>query len=452
MAGKEGGAIDKHEQLTDSYFKNPGAYQKLAYERGVSVMELLESRIPPKERSKLGASVVEVMMWHRHKVDLIGRGYSGSSPINKVGNFTNDQFNKTDDAKLFWEFNEDSYCRTLQTGASPQELASAPAVGRNPESTERLSTISGLQQQTAENPYDEQPMTLSRKWEPQIDYQRIVASVKNTSRTIVRIPYNTTEEGDPEEMDVTPEGVAPLVVELGYDRETLDFTGYGATIIATDEYLLDNQTTAEAIREEVMKLGMRRREALFHSLIVLAAKSVPTSNRYYLGGDDQGCSAEKWNQFRKVYENYAMNIMLGNNESVSEWEDMYFGVDTAKTITMDFFARRGSGSNPSVLNNQPSIPDYGWVNREKTVYNSDDVTIAGVQLISADGARFIVTWDRGYGLKVWFRRGLTQDEMERVPGERKMRRHLHTDVGFIAPVDGLPSFYLGYWGRSDADA
>lgn len=439
MAGKEGGSIDVHQKLTDAYFANDDVYINMARESGVSLTELLESRIPPKERSRLGASVVEVMMWHRNKVDLIGRGYSNSSPVNKVGDFTNETFNKSVDAKFFWEFNEDQYCRTLQTGASPEELASISPDTRNPGETDRLSSLAGLAENTAENQWDEQPMILSKQWQPQIDYRRIVSRVQNTSRRTVRIPYNTTEE-DPNEMDVTPEGVAPLVVELGYSRETLNFTGYGATLIATDDYLLDNQTTAEAIREEVMKLGMRRREALFHSLIRLAVEKCQSSNVIDFGS---GIKENDWQQFRKKYENYAMNTMLGSDLSISQWETMYFGVGQNRQVTMDFFARRGTGSNPTQLNNQPAIPDYGWITREKTYFNSESsVNIGGVNI--GPSRQFLITFDKRHTLRVWFRRGLSQDEMQRVPDERKMKRHLHTDVGYVCP--DFHSIWCVHWG------
>ena len=447
--GQEGGTIDRHEKLTESYFKNPAPYRKLARKRGVSETELLESRIPPKHRSKIGASVVEVMMWHRHKVDLLSRGYSNASPVNEIGDLTSEEFNKTTDAKLYWEWNEDSFCRTLQMGCSPEELAEISPDTRNPgDQKDRLATLAGLGANTAENPYDEQPMILSKQWSPQIDYRRIVSRVQNTSRQTVRIPYNTTEEGDVEEMDVTPEGVAPLVVELGYSRQTLDFTGYGATLIATDDYLLDNQTTAEAIREEVMKLAMRRREALFHSLIIEVYIKRPSANFMWLGTDTTGeISSAKWNLFRKKYENYNMDLMLGTPLAISDWEDMYFGTGGDRTVTMEFFARRGRGTSPGQLNETPTIPDYGWVSREDTKYVDTAANIGTV-----DGAvvpsgrtieRFVITFDRRHTLRVWFRRGLAQDEMERIPGERKMARHFHTDVGYIVPdANGI---WMGAW-------
>ena len=435
-----GGAVDRYKKLSEDYFKRPDIYGRAARKKGMSRMEFLETRIPIEERDQGGASALEIVMWHRSKVQLIGRGYSQSSPLIDVGDFTSEQFNKTTDAKLFWEFAEDSYCGCLQTGASPEELANISPDRRNPETMDRLETLAGLSENTAENPYDEQPMILSKQWEPQIDYRRVVARVQNTSRQTVRIPYNTTEEGGDDgeinEQDITPEGVAPLVVELGYSRDTLDFNGYGATLIATDDYLLDNQTTAEAIREEVMKLGMRRREALFHELILLVASKVKTARSIDFtssAGYTDGLTQENWNKFRKVYENYAMNIMIGGPNSISEWETMYFGVGGNQTVTMDFFARKGRGSNPMVLNNQPSIPDYGWINREKTLFNSSSDTISIGEETNVDADQFLITFDRRHTLRVWFRRGLAQDEMERVPGERKMKRHLHTDVGYIVP-------------------
>ena len=380
---KEGGSIDKHQALTDDYFKDsksPDRYKNAARRAGVSEAEYLETRIPPKDRSSTGASVVEVMMWHRKKVDLVGRGYAASCQLNKIGNFTSDQFNKSPEAKLFWEWNEDGFSRTLQTGVSPQQLNNispdSRAPRKNPKATDRLSSVYGLSAQSAENPYDEQPMILTRQWDPMIDYTRIVASVQNTSRSVVRIPYNTTEEDPVEEMDVVPEGVAPLVVELGYTEDTLGFTGYGATLIATDEYLLDNQTRAEAIREEVAKLGMRRREALFHSLAVEIFDNGHSSRVFDATGQtDNEITSEQWNLFRKSYENYQMQIMLGTPKSISAWEDMYFGVGQDKTVTMDFFARRGAGANPANLNMQPAIPDYGWISREKTRFIDDTTNI-----------------------------------------------------------------------------
>ena len=422
--GQEGGSVDPHEKITELYFNNPGRAALLAQKSGMHVMDWLECQINPKHRSKLGASVVEVMMWNKTGAELIGRGYAQSSPLVKMGNFTSESFNKTPEAKLFWDFQEDTFCRTLKTGASPQELADI-RVGSN----DRLASLAGLEEQTAENPYDEQPMRVSQKWEPQIDYRRIVARVQNTSRQTVRIPYNTTEEGEVEEMDTVPEGVRPLVVELGYERETLGFNGYGATIEATDDYLLDNQTTAEVIREEVAKLGMRRRETLFFELIGLAYDETPSGNVTQLGSGE--LSEENWRLFTMLYENYQLNVMLGTSKAIAKWETMYFGVGSNKTVTMEFFARRGTGGTPGVLNNQPAIPDYGWVTREgeKFVDKTEN---------SGQNGLFLQTMDRRYALRVWFRRGLAQDEMERVAGERKMRRHLHTDVGYIVPRDGKP--------------
>ena len=429
--GQAGGAPDHHAVLSDDYFPNPDKYRLAAKNAGVSEMEFLETRIPPKNRSKAGASVVEVMMWHKKKVDLVGRGYSRSCAAEDIGDFTSDNFNKSVEAKLFWEWNEDSFCRTLQTGCSPSDLDNGRVNidSRMPQkTTERLSSVSGLNEGSAENPYDEQPMMLTQQWEPQIDYRRIVASVDNTSRSVVRIPYNTTEEGEVNEMDVVPEGVAPLIVELGYSEETLRFTGYGATLRATDEYLLDNQTRAAAIREEVMKLALRRREALFHSLIREIYDNCPSSHfKKY-----SQLTASNWNEFRKVYENYQMRRMLGTPSAISEWEDVYFGVGGNRTVTMDFFARRGRGNNPGVLNNQPSIPDYGWVSREKNRFK-DLAASEDLPGRTNEAQRYVMTFDERHTIKVWFRRGLQQDEMARDPETRKMSRHFHTDVGYYVP-------------------
>ena len=150
----QSGQADYHKQLADDYFPNPDKYRKAAVESGMTETELLESRIPPRHRSRSGASVVEVMMWHQKDgLDVVQRGYSNACSMIDYGNFTSDEYNKTTEAKLFWEWNEDAYLRTLETGCSPYELDHMPNAGRMPDNpTERLSSVSELAAQSPENP------------------------------------------------------------------------------------------------------------------------------------------------------------------------------------------------------------------------------------------------------------------------------------------------------------
>ena len=61
---------------------------------------------------------------------------------------------------------------------------------------------------------------------------------------------------------------------------------------------------------------------------------------------------------------------------------------------------------------------------------------------SAPSGGWVMTFDRRYTIRVWFRRGLTQDEMQRIPNERKMARHFHTDVGFFVPDPNSIWFFI----------
>ena len=124
--------------------------------------------------------------------------------------------------------------------------------------------------------------------------------------------------------------------------------------------------------------------------------------------------------------------MLGDNGSITEWEKVVFGLNS-QDITLAYLALLWSGmiaggKSPMLLNNQPTIPNYGW-------YPDLEASLVPNELLAFDQMR---------SSKVWFRRNLDQDETKRDPEDRVLTRYLNTQVAVDTPdPNGIYTLSIG---------
>ena len=141
---------------------------------------------------------------------------------------------------------------------------------------------------------------------------------------------------------------------------------------------------------------------------------------------------DAWLDFRKKFTHYSLDVVLGDNNSITEWEKVAFGLNKGD-ITLAYLALfwQGmvpGGRTPMLLNRQPAIPDYGW-------YPDLASTLVPNELLA---------FPRGPSSKVYFRRNLDQDETVRDPKGAKMTRYFRNQVATDCPdPNGIYTLSIG---------
>ena len=161
-------------------------------------------------------------------------------------------------------------------------------------------------------------------------------------------------------MKITPEGTDPPIMQLDYSQELVGFMAYGLALEATYDFLMSNQTRAQAIMNAVDEIAIAYRTMIFEQVVKSIKEARPAGNA--IAGSS--LTMDDWLTFRKKFTHYSLDVVLGDNDSITEWEKVVFGLGT-QDITLAYLALFWEGmvpmaKTPMLLNRQPSIPDYGW--------------------------------------------------------------------------------------------
>jgi len=397
-----------------------------ADERNVALGQQLESMSPtdPKEHKY---QAVEEILWQRG-YDLYDDDDTQtiSSPMHAFGKWSKDNdrvvIEEANDRLLLEEHFSKSYSRTLTTGMKTKNIALVKSI----------QSIGGYETGTPLNPYYDAPFIRAKLFGPAIDYRRIVGNITRIREEVYRL---TKYKNDPDErkMDRMAEGTQPRMMELDYEDQSLRFELFRKGIEATYDYLNSSQTRVSMIRNAIEEVAEQHRIAIFEMIVTEINKAKLTTNQYTTGASSSGqdikgiegkITYNQWTRFRKKFgPMYSPDIVLGNSESISEFETMFaqFGGsgDGNNNLPIGQLAMLDGSlvQNPRLLNNVPTIPEYGW-------YDDLDEVLT---------ANHLLVFDRERSSNLVFQIGSDQDETKREPGPRVIQRFLATKAGVEVP-------------------
>ena len=406
----------KREDMFEEFDKNSRGIIRAARTDAMHLTDYLNKMTIPNKDDEL--SPVDYMLW-QYGFECFDAGYTPSSPLSALGDWSNEEdFDRSPPARLFYEKIGDRYAKTMYRGLTDMEID----VQRG-----TLNTLAEVKPGTAMNLYDDTDFYRSKQFGPIIDYRDIIGMSEATiSDAIRKNKYNNS----PSErmMKITPEGTDPAIMQLDYSTELVGFMAYGLALEATYDFLMSNQTRSQAIMNAVDEIAIAYRTMIFEQVVKGIKEARPTGNA--IAGDS--LTTDAWLGFRKKFTHYSLDVVLGDNDSITEWEKVVFGLDK-KDITLAYLSLFWEGmvpmaKTPMLLNRQPAIPDYGW-------YPDLAATLVPNELLCFERAR---------SSKVYFRRNLDQDETVRDPKDAKMTRYFRNQLATDVPdPNGIYTLSIG---------
>lgn len=403
-----------------------------AIENNVTVGQQLEAESPTDPQKHKYSSVDEILFRRGYDLYDESDGYILSSPMKAFGSWTqaNDvpYTEEANDRLLLDEHLGKSYASTLITGVKTKNL----------ELVKSLHSIGGLETGTVFNPYYDAPIMRAKLFGPAIDYRRIVGDIVRIRENVYKL---TKYNNDPDErkMDRMAEGASPRMMELDYSEDTLRFELFRKGIEATYDYLNDEQTRVSMVRNAIEEVAEQHRIAIFEMVVTeIDEAHISTNAMTASGGVDGKITLSQWLRFRKTFgPMYSPDIVLGRGNEITQFEMMFMHLggqtpEAAASHDLGYTshpipANSMLYSNPRLLNNVPTIPEYGWYD------DLDDVLLQNN----------LLCFDRERSSRLVFQIGSEQDETQRHPGPRVVQRFLATKAGVEVPdPNGIRKFVM----------
>jgi len=401
-----------------------------ADESNLTLSQQLET-MSPTDPSQHQYQAVEELLYRRG-YDLYDDddGQIVSSPMRNFGRWSKDSdVSDTDaanDRLLLDEHLAKSYSKTLTTGIKTRNLLLMKSL----QSTGTLEVGNPL------NPYYDAQFIRAKLFGPSIDFRRIVGNITRIREEVYRLPkYNNST--DERKMDRRAEGAMPRMMELDYQDQTLQFQLFRKGIEATYDYLNSSQTRVSMIRNAIEEVAEQHRIALFELVVTEIEKKLPTANEFTrTGGAANKITFNQWLRFRKRFGSlYSPDIVLGNSEAITQFELMFadfsLGDANGTQVPVGQLSQYNSGlvRNPQLLNNVPTVPEYGWY---------DDLSTDIIE------PNKLLVFDRERSSNLVFQIGSDQDETKREPGPRVIQRFLATKAGVEVPdPNGIFRYNMG---------
>ena len=393
----------ERDAFMDEWLADPSAVLQQARESELELDQFTRARAPASAE-RPGRSTAEWMLFNEgyRMVDTF------DIPSSRVEGIDLDPQRGADMepiAHLMTAYWDEAYNRTLLTG-------------------ERAASLST---QTVGSPwrryYDETP-TRAPDIAPGFDLMRVMAYSRTISEDKFRIPTWENATGE-QRMQAIAEGTSPKLFEITRKLREVSLDNYRAGIEATDSFLNDSQTRASDITNAVEEIAIGHRIALLAQFGKLLKDSV-RSDRVFtptgtVGGITFASGVLDYPHFRQFMKSfgaaYRPNICIGNSKSILDLELMSM-TGGNQNLTFGTWTLIPN-SNVENLNGDLTQLAYGDI-------DADSVT--GF----VDSELFVFPRETSFAFVQ--RRGMDQDEMERVAGPRKTRRWFGTQSG-IAPLD-----------------
>ena len=456
----EGGAPETYSlpTLAEEFRTNPIKIFRAAEEAELPMIEYLESITDPTEREQNELLTAETLLWYLCGVDCHDTGYMNANQLNRLGDMTDPNFDRTPQGKLLWNIIDFDFMWSLIRGSENDEINRqehdrmfSNIVNRvNEDGTQGGPMALGtLTPGEPWNDYQELQREMQDNWGPSIDYREIVGSVRTTAKKRIQRTYRDMSFENAQMMR-TAEGVRHMIVEIGLEKEDFGLSGHGIQMRASYDYLSNPDLAVRDFRFEAERIGIAMRMSLFNEIVDfiltqadvwgVTGVSADSTGPY---GSLQSITTEKWLQWRKLWTRFSPDVVLGDVETITKWEKVVLGTGTSYTTDRGIQALIDSanrGRNSLQLNNGTRIPRYGWIDEtfSKDLYgkftDSTDEKLGSATSDSNTALKYLLFFNRSTASRLWFRRQSRQDESGRDTQARFLYRDLHAEWGVDRPI------------------
>ena len=268
---------------------------------------------------------------------------------------------------------------------------------------------------------------------PAFDFRKILAFARQIPEDQFRLNRMTNAKGE-QMMQVIAEGTEPQLFELTRSKDLWEMESFRAGIEATDSFLNDPQVRAADITNAVEEIAIGHRIVLLRKAAKLitgttALSDFPaasaTSRNYTQTGDIAGVSSSagkvSYAHFSDFVTHfgtaYKPDCVIGNEKSIVAFKLM--SVTEGDNLTLGSWAMLPNSSVEDFNGDMLSL-GYGWIDDPST--NQVDTGLTNEFRLFA--------FQKATTIGFVQRMGMDQDEIERVPGPRKVRRWLGTESLF----------------------
>jgi len=424
--------------IADEYTRDPKRMFSAANSANLPIIEYMEAITQPSDREQNELTTVEAVLWYMCGIDMQDTGYMNSNQLIRLGDMTTTEFDLSPQGKLLYNLMDFDYMWSLIRGSEDESFNQAAHGALNPANqTNRSPMALGLLEPGEPwNEYQTLMMTQSDTWGPSIDYRDIVGEIRVTNQKEVRKPYRDMTYDQAQQLR-TAEGVRHMIVEIGLSKETFALSGRGVQMRCTYDYLTNPSLSVRDFRFEVERIGIAMRIKLFLEIVdfLITQASVQAPNDALYGGLTS-INAEKWLQWRKLWNRYQLTTILGDPVSITKWELAMLGKlpnDSVMGVNQLIQALNET-RNSRQLNQGTRIPNYGWIDNvyDTTLYakftESNDSGLNNGQ-----SGKYLLCFNRPTASRLWFRRQSRQDESGRDTQSRMVYRDLHVEIGKDRP-------------------
>ena len=292
------------------------------------------------------------------------------------------------------------------------------------------NSLAPIESNTVWRPIREESPFRQPQIAPAFDFRNILAFARRIPEDQFRLNKLTNAEGE-QMMQVLAEGTEPRLFELARSKELFEMSNYRAGIEATDSFLNDPQVRASDITNAVEEIAIGHRIILLRDAAKLITDRTPSGNNTDSMGTIAGVphaagkvSYAHWTDFMTKFGTaYRGDCALGNPTSITALKLM--SITDGQNLSLGSWSMLPN-SNVEDFNGDMMRLGYGWI---------DDDTATGFT------PNKLWVFQKATTLGYVQRMGMDQDEIERVPGPRKVRRWLGTESLFcIIDDNGMRSF------------
>ena len=257
---------------------------------------------------------------------------------------------------------------------------------------------------------------------PAFDFRNLLAFARRIPEDQFRLNRLTNDKSE-QVMQVLAEGTEPKLFEMKRGSDIWKMTEYRAGIEATDSFLNDPQVRAADITNAVEEIAIGHRIMLLRDAVkLITGTPLVTGRAYTSGGQIAGVKHEMgrvsyphWEDFKTKFGTaYGFDSVIGNEKSIIAFKLM--SITDGQNLSLGSWSMMPN-TNITDWNGDMTNFGYGWVD------DPENVTGLGTDFK-------IWAFQRATTIGYIQRSGMDQDEIERVPGPRKVRRWLGTESLF----------------------
>lgn len=388
------------QELLDEFRSDPEGIFQRADEYEIPHDQFIRAYSPPTQ--EFPGSAVDFLLFNEgirmvNTFDLPSTRVRDLPEIDPVGGVTDPM------GKAVVAFLDESYNRTLHTGI-------------------RAANVSSLTAGGAWRPYFDEMPERTPDIAPGFNFLDITAFTRSISEEDYRIPEWKNRKSEQVLQEIA-EGTEPKLFEITRNVRTARMRNYRGGIEMTDSFMNDNQTRAADITNAVEEIGIGHRIELLTQAGKQIKDNLPSGNVYdakgaILGSTDPAAGTliyPHWITFLKQFRSaYAANVTVGLPDAITALELMSMqGTQMGQSGGSITYGQWAMVPNTNIrnLNGDNAAMSYGYI---------DDETGTGFE------ENHLYSWQRDRGIIYVQQTGMDQDEMERVPGPRKVRRWLGT--------------------------